>query len=138
MKDRWDDNAYCALNYKKEIVDLYFNTDRKWNWYYVHSLAHLTCARCVVRVDCLEFAQRTQQVAADRHGMWGGLSVEQRELLSKLPTGKTCTCNTRMACYVHTEPVIVRIKLQVENRLEKLRRDGTRTNSNESTQGCSA
>jgi WhiB family transcriptional regulator, redox-sensing transcriptional regulator len=32
------------------------------------------CARCLVRLDCLAFAQRTGQV----HGIWGGLTQDER------------------------------------------------------------
>ena len=36
--------------------------------------AKRVCARCLVRAECLTFAQRTGQV----HGIWGGLTEEER------------------------------------------------------------
>jgi WhiB family redox-sensing transcriptional regulator len=42
--------------------------------------AKAICARCPVRCDCLQFALATQQV----HGVWGGTSEEERQLLRSL------------------------------------------------------
>lgn len=39
--------------------------------------AKAVCAQCPVRVDCLEWAQATQQA----HGVWGGLDESEREQL---------------------------------------------------------
>lgn len=36
--------------------------------------AKAVCARCLVRRPCLEFALRTRQA----HGIWGGLTPEER------------------------------------------------------------
>ncbi len=39
--------------------------------------AKSVCAGCPVRMECLEWAQSTQQT----HGVWGGLDEHERELL---------------------------------------------------------
>ena len=47
--------------------------------------AKAVCARCPVRRECLGFAQATHQV----HGVWGGTSEEERQLLrSRGPDGR--------------------------------------------------
>jgi len=46
--------------------------------------AKAICARCPVRCDCLQFALATHQA----HGVWGGTSEEERQLLrSRGPNG---------------------------------------------------
>lgn len=37
------------------------------------------CQRCPVRLKCLEYALRTNQ----RHGVWGGLSVQERRKIRR-------------------------------------------------------
>jgi len=39
--------------------------------------ANAICAKCPVRRECLAFALRTDQV----HGMWGGMSEQERRAL---------------------------------------------------------
>jgi WhiB family redox-sensing transcriptional regulator len=41
--------------------------------------AKLVCARCPVRVECLEFALETNQEA----GVWGGLAEDERRAVRK-------------------------------------------------------
>lgn len=43
--------------------------------------AKAVCAQCPVRVDCLEWAQATEQT----HGVWGGLDEVERESLRSRP-----------------------------------------------------
>jgi WhiB family redox-sensing transcriptional regulator len=45
--------------------------------------ARAICARCAVRPQCLPFALRTRQV----HGIWGGLSEEERHQAAKTSQG---------------------------------------------------
>lgn len=45
--------------------------------------AKKVCGRCPVRAECLDFALATQQV----HGVWGGLSEEERRPLVAAQTG---------------------------------------------------
>jgi WhiB family redox-sensing transcriptional regulator len=44
--------------------------------------AKAVCARCPVRAECLAFALTTRQV----HGVWGGLSEEERALVWRAAT----------------------------------------------------
>jgi WhiB family transcriptional regulator, redox-sensing transcriptional regulator len=44
--------------------------------------AKAICARCPVRRQCLAFALDTRQ----RHGVWGGMSEEERRLRARKPT----------------------------------------------------
>jgi WhiB family redox-sensing transcriptional regulator len=37
------------------------------------------CARCPVKIDCLEFALQTNQ----EYGVWGGMSEEERRMLRR-------------------------------------------------------
>lgn len=42
------------------------------------------CARCPVRVECLEYALQTGQ----RFGVWGGASAEERRLMRRRRLGR--------------------------------------------------
>jgi WhiB family transcriptional regulator, redox-sensing transcriptional regulator len=44
--------------------------------------AKLVCARCVVREECLEYALD----AGQDHGVWGGLSEEERRAVRRART----------------------------------------------------
>lgn len=44
-----------------------------------YDAARSVCNTCPVKVDCLEFALEVD----DRHGMWGGLSPQEREKVRK-------------------------------------------------------
>jgi len=44
------------------------------------------CARCEVRADCLEWAQRTNQ----EFGIWGGLDEEQRAAIDRTRSRRRC------------------------------------------------
>ncbi len=42
------------------------------------------CARCPVRLDCLDFAMRAEgDTRVDRYGIWGGLTARQRYSLAR-------------------------------------------------------
>jgi WhiB family redox-sensing transcriptional regulator len=41
--------------------------------------AKAICARCPVRIDCLEYAIRTRET----HGIWGGLNELERRILMR-------------------------------------------------------
>lgn len=45
------------------------------------SEAKAVCARCQVQRECLSFALETHQA----HGVWGGKSAEERQLLRRQP-----------------------------------------------------
>lgn len=48
------------------------------------AVARKICARCEVRMECLEYAMRVEDVRSTRHGMYGGMSAKQRIKLAKL------------------------------------------------------
>ena len=51
------------------------------------SQAKAVCAGCPVRMECLEWAQATQQT----HGVWGGLDEQERERLRMSPADQRGT-----------------------------------------------
>lgn len=69
---RWVENALCA-----EIGgDLWFAEKGDWAttiW------AKLVCRRCPVREQCLAFALENNEP----HGVWGGMTPDQRKTLRK-------------------------------------------------------
>lgn len=48
------------------------------------SQAKAVCAQCQVQRECLSFALETGQV----HGIWGGMSAEERQLLRRQSLGR--------------------------------------------------
>lgn len=56
---------------RDEDLDIFFAVDGR------EEQAKAVCRRCAVRWDCLTYALETRQ----RHGVWGGLTPEERSLL---------------------------------------------------------
>lgn len=56
------------------------------NWFFPEpndgeaTAAKDVCRRCLVRLECLDFALRTSQ----KHGIWGGLSERERRRVKQL------------------------------------------------------
>lgn len=66
----WQDSASCAT----VDPELFFPEGRSWTAY---TDARRVCARCVVRIECLE-AGLDQE-----HGMWGGTTPDERAALRR-------------------------------------------------------
>ena len=62
-----DSNLFFAPNYFERKEE----KDRR------EARAKAICARCSVRVECLEYALRTREP----HGIWGGLNEAERKIL---------------------------------------------------------
>jgi WhiB family transcriptional regulator, redox-sensing transcriptional regulator len=72
----WRDSALCA-----QVDPEVFYPDKGMTG----KEAKRICQHCEVRVQCLEEAQRQR----DDHGIWGGLSREERRLLRLAPRNTT-------------------------------------------------
>lgn len=66
----WRDEALCA----QIGGDQWFPEDNCWG-----TEAKKICEKCPVQFDCLQFALDNNEV----HGIWGGMSVNQRKELMK-------------------------------------------------------
>jgi WhiB family redox-sensing transcriptional regulator len=69
----WESQAACLTS----DPDLFFPIGPAGPALQQIAQAKAICARCPVRCDCLQFALATHQV----HGVWGGTSEEERQLL---------------------------------------------------------
>jgi len=59
--------------------------------------AKAICARCHVHRECLAFALATRQ----RHGVWGGLSEDERYLLEKVQGRRPDPGTDHTGAYTH-------------------------------------
>jgi WhiB family transcriptional regulator, redox-sensing transcriptional regulator len=66
----WELSAACRLH----DPELFFPVSHAGASLAQARAAKAICAVCPVRTQCLEFAQRTRQ----RHGIWGGLTEQER------------------------------------------------------------
>lgn len=73
-EDEWRYQAACA----GEETDLFFPVGSSPAALAQASAAKKVCARCPVRVTCLEFALATGQA-----GVWGGLTEEERRTMKR-------------------------------------------------------
>lgn len=61
-------------------------------------LVLLTCRGCPVRAECLEYAMTLESGRTEsRHGIWGGLTPQQRRQLHRCRTG-SCRHASPDAC----------------------------------------
>ena len=61
-------------------------------------LVLLTCRGCPVRAECLEYAMESEAGRTEsRHGIWGGLTPQQRHQLHRCRTG-SCRHASPDAC----------------------------------------
>ena len=61
-------------------------------------LVLLTCRGCPVRAECLEYAMESEAGRTEsRHGVWGGLTPQQRRQLHRCRTG-SCRHASPDAC----------------------------------------
>lgn len=78
--DDWDMGWQYHAACRGEVADLFFAPnyfERKEEKEAREARAKAICARCVVRVECLEYALRTREP----HGIWGGLNEGERKAL---------------------------------------------------------
>lgn len=79
--DGWQDRAFCAYLVARPDTDV---TVRLWypgpGQRSNYNLARRICHQCPVRVECLQYALATE-VEYFRHGMWGGLTADERSTL---------------------------------------------------------
>jgi len=75
IKQDWRSIAECLF----ADPDLFFPMSSSGKALQQVAEAKEVCARCRVRRDCLGFALMTNQ----RHGVWGGLSEEERYQLER-------------------------------------------------------
>ena len=81
---QWFDRAACATLFKLTGKDLWFKDDSNDNGRQPAAevkLAKRICARCPVRAACLADAIEYGW----EHGIWGGLTADERRKLSPLP-----------------------------------------------------
>lgn len=71
--DDWRARAACATL----APDVFFPISDKGRSLADTARARAVCARCEVSDDCLAYALRTRE----RHGIWGGLTEEERRVL---------------------------------------------------------
>jgi WhiB family redox-sensing transcriptional regulator len=79
----WRSVASC----RSSDPDLFFPVSASGRSVEQATLAKAICAACRVRRECLEFALRTRQV----HGIWVGLTEEERHLAAEAYAGTTQT-----------------------------------------------
>ena len=81
MDTHWTTKAACR-GQDPEIFfpEIYYRDDRP-RWTVLVEQAREICARCPVRIDCLDDAMRRKE----RHGIWGGLLPHEREHLNRRP-----------------------------------------------------
>ncbi len=74
--------AVPAVNERRDLACLEPGVNP--NWFFSNSqLARPVCERCPAKEACLAFAVATEQ----RHGMWGGVTAEERaEMLTGSPS----------------------------------------------------
>lgn len=82
-EEGWRSAAACRF----ADPDLFFPVSASGKSVAQATLAKAICASCPVRRECLEFALRTGQV----HGIWGGLTEEERHPAAMAGTGRTHT-----------------------------------------------
>jgi hypothetical protein len=84
LAETWRDRAAC----RGVGVDIFFPERGDFDY----SVARDLCASCSVRVDCLDFALRSEPVAhGHRMGMWGGvLPAERRRMAKHLQRMQSC------------------------------------------------
>lgn len=75
--DRWQDYAACA----ETDPELFFADANGGSAVYEH--ARVICARCPVRLECLQYALRHEagHDKSHRYGMYGGLTPGERARL---------------------------------------------------------
>ncbi len=77
INENWRSAAACRI----ADPDLFFPVSSSGKALEQVSEAKAICARCRVRGKCLAFALVTHQ----RHGVWGGMSEEERYQLERSP-----------------------------------------------------
>lgn len=73
----WESRAACL----DSEPDLFFPIGHAGPALRQVAQAKAVCARCHVRLECLQYALATRQA----HGVWGGTSEEERQLLLLVP-----------------------------------------------------
>jgi WhiB family redox-sensing transcriptional regulator len=71
----WRHRAACL----SEEADLFFPIGSSDSAYQQIEQAKAVCQRCDVRAECLEWALKVGQ----DHGVWGGLSADERDSLRR-------------------------------------------------------
>jgi WhiB family transcriptional regulator, redox-sensing transcriptional regulator len=74
----WWQRAAC----RSAEADLFFPVSAKGRSQLDAARAKAVCERCPVCTQCLHYALATQQL----HGIWGGLTEEERQLLAARPS----------------------------------------------------
>ncbi len=77
ISENWRSAAACRF----ADPDLFFPISSSGKALEQVSEAKAICTRCRVQSECLAFALVTHQ----RHGVWGGMSEEERYLLERSP-----------------------------------------------------
>jgi len=77
LKRHWRLSAAC----RSTDPDLFFPVSSSGRSLELVVQAKEVCARCPVQRECLRFALSTRQA----HGVWGGMSEEERKLLEATP-----------------------------------------------------
>ena len=78
-RENWRDIAACQL----VDPELFFPISAAGKSLEQIPEAKMVYARCLVQPECLTFAQRTGQA----HGIWGGLTEEERVQVARSGTG---------------------------------------------------
>ena len=70
----WEARAECAKPRFRRLIDDFFAEERSSHGRELVQRAKTLCEACVVRADCLEYAQRE----GINHGVYGGLTAAER------------------------------------------------------------
>jgi WhiB family transcriptional regulator, redox-sensing transcriptional regulator len=77
----WQVHAECAKPQFRKFMDDFFAEERSSHGRALVQRAKTLCEGCVVRADCLEYAQRE----GINHGVYGGLTASERSRRSETP-----------------------------------------------------